>query len=39
MLNCWVPTAIIIDRSGGTCEDWNGVEYLSNVVVTATPSV
>lgn len=22
-----------------TCEDWNGVEYLSNVVVTATPSV
>ncbi|HEX6149735.1 class F sortase [Nocardioides sp.] len=21
-----------------TCEDWNGVEYLSNVVVTATPS-
>ena len=20
-----------------TCEDWNGVEYLSNVVVTATP--
>jgi len=22
-----------------TCEDWNGVEYLSNVVVTATPAV
>lgn len=22
-----------------TCEDWNGVEYLSNVLVTATPSV
>jgi len=22
-----------------TCEDWNGVEYLSNVVVTATPGV
>lgn len=22
-----------------TCEGWNGVEYLSNVVVTATPSV
>lgn len=22
-----------------TCEDWNGVEYLSNVVVTATPVV
>lgn len=22
-----------------TCENWNGVEYLSNVVVTATPSV
>jgi sortase (surface protein transpeptidase) len=21
-----------------TCEDWNGVEYLSNVVVTATPA-
>ncbi len=21
-----------------TCEDWNGVEYLSNVVVTATPT-
>lgn len=22
-----------------TCEDWNGVEYLSNVVVTASPAV
>ena len=21
-----------------TCEDWNGSEYLSNVVVTATPT-